>query len=419
MKSAKAVHKILIVLTAVFAVSTLFICVKTAQAKTNGYGSAIKDIYVRLSYGNNIWEYRYPDICYDSGLDSQLDKNFEKDFRGRLARQKAPLICSYILNGAKEKVEDIAKAIDIPPENAEVVFSPDSEIKFELKNDVTGKKVDTAKLLREIENCLKAGKSADIQIVPENTEAEFTAKSLKRSFNVRGQFSTGFSNSSPERKHNIALSLSCFNGMIIPPDTEISFNRTVGRRTEARGYKTAKIIVGGDFIEGLGGGVCQTSTTLYNALLLADVKITEQHKHSLAVSYVPPSFDAMVNISTADLKFKNDTGNFLYLKTWTENNRAYVRIYGENTEYKIVRKSTVTKTYETPREKLIKDTEGLYKDIYEGEKVIVIHSKPKTESIGELLYYKNGKLVKTVLIRKDIYSQLVGKEILGTAKRQK
>ena len=147
----------------------------------------------------------------------------------------------------------------------------------------------------------------------------------------------------------------------------------------------SKIIVGGEFVKGFGGGVCQSSTTLYHALLLADIKITEQHRHTLAISYVPPSFDAMVNISTADLKFLNDSGNFIFIKAWTEGNRAYVRIYGEKLVYTIKRRSTVLKVYEKPREKVVVDFEGKYRDIYEGERRVIIPSKQKIESMGELL----------------------------------
>ena len=418
-------NKILFLL-AVFGFCLLTVCINSSinAAAYDGFGnnislynSNIKDISVKLSYEKKTWEYKYPEIIYNGKIDSELDKKFEKDFRGRIARQKAPVICSYKLINAEEKLKEIAFEIDTEAVNAEVTFTPDSVKKFDIKNDIPGKKTDIKKLLNKISKQLGEGKSVNLNIVPEVINAKYTAQSLKNSFNIRQQFYTEFASSSPERKHNIALSLKQFNGMIIPPGTEISFNKTVGRRTEENGYKMAKIIVGGDFVEGIGGGVCQTSTTLYNALILSDIKISEYHNHTLAVSYILPSFDAMVNISTSDLKFCNNSGNFIYIKTWTENNRAYVRIYGDNMDYKIERKSTVTKTYETPKEKLITDPEGIYKNIYEGEKTVVIHSKPKTESVGELLYYRNGKLFKTVKLRKDVYAQLVGKEVIGTSKR--
>lgn len=95
--------------------------------------------------------------------------------------------------------------------------------------------------------------------------------------------------------HNIALAAEKINGCILADGEEFSFNGRVGARTESNGFLSAPIILEGDFVEGVGGGVCQASTTVYNAALLAGMEITEQHPHSLRVGYVEPSFDAMVS----------------------------------------------------------------------------------------------------------------------------
>ena len=110
---------------------------------------------------------------------------------------------------------------------------------------------------------------------------------------------------------------------------EFSFNYTIGERTERRGYKKAKIIVGGEFVDGVGGGVCQVSTTLYNAVLLAGLKVVECHPHSLPVSYVEPSFDAMVNSGWADLKFINDTHNPVIIRARADGAKLTIQIFGE------------------------------------------------------------------------------------------
>ncbi|HKL94383.1 MAG TPA: VanW family protein, partial [Clostridia bacterium] len=106
---------------------------------------------------------------------------------------------------------------------------------------------------------------------------------------LRATFSTTYSNSSPNRKHNIKLAASKLN-ITLYPDEIFSFNRIVGERSEARGFLTAHIILDGKFVDGVGGGVCQVSTTLYNCALLSDLEILCAHRHSLPVSYVAPSF---------------------------------------------------------------------------------------------------------------------------------
>ena len=411
----KRLHK-----SAIILYSAILICLLcTLCNSASAHGGGIKDIYVRLVYQDNVWQYRYPQIKYCGGIDEGIDKCFKKDYRGRIIRQYKNFRCSYKLKGAEKIVRQIARTIDCEPVDAQISFYPDKKNKFEIIKDQKGKRLDCAALISEIEKNLSAGKSADIIIKPQLIEADITEKSLNRALGIRAEFSTDFSSSPPQRKHNIALALSSFNGMIIPPLQEVSFNNTVGPRTMERGYKISKIISEGDFVEGYGGGVCQASTTLYNALLLSDIRIKEYHKHSLAVSYVPPSFDAMVNINTADLKFINSSGNYLFIKTWTDSNRAYVRIYGEKLNYTIKRKSTILKTYPTPKEIEITDNDNKYKDLYEGEKLIM-NSKPKIESMGELVYYDGGgNIIKTRLLRKDTYAEFVGKVITGKQKKRR
>ena len=416
----KTLHKTKILLQISFFISIFLflsgLCFNL-QANAKPVYSDIKNIYVRLTYNNTVWEYRFPEIEYKSGIDNAINNNFKKDYRGRILEQKDSFSCSYKLKKAEEKLKIIAKYIDTEPIKAEISFNPNSKKMFNIKDDIKGNRLNIEKHIKLINQNLSKGKSVDITIVPDKINAEVTTQSLKKATNIRSEFSTDFTYSIPERKHNIRLSLKQINGLVIKPDQSFSFNEIVGPRTKEKGYKTSKIISNGDFVEGVGGGVCQTSTTLYNALILSDVKILEQHRHTLLVSYIPPSFDAMVNINTSDLKFKNNTGNFLFIKTWTDENRAYVRIYGQKMDYIIKRKSTIIKEYQTPKEELIIDKEGKYKDLYEGERRIILHSKPKRETKGELLYYKQGKLIKTVMLRKDVYLQLIGKEVVGTAKK--
>ena len=132
---------------------------------------------------------------------------------------------------------------------------------------------------------------------------------------LRATFSTDYSKSSAERKHNVGLAAKSLDNVFVDAGGEFSFNKTVGERTYKRGYKSAKIIVNGEFTEGVGGGVCQVSTTLYNAALLAGLEISEVNQHSVAVSYVAPSFDAMVNSGSADLRFINRTHNPVIIRT--------------------------------------------------------------------------------------------------------
>ena len=234
---------------------------------------------------------------------------------------------------------------------------------------------------------------------------------------LRAEFSTTFANSSAERKSNIALATRSIDKYFLDVNGEFSFNRVVGARTQKRGYKTAKIIVGGKFIDGVGGGVCQVSTTLYNAVLLAGLKITEYHPHSLAVSYIEPSFDAMVNSNSADLRFENITRNPIIIYATATETMVKFSIYGEPMKEKFVRESIVKEYISPPEDEIIIDTKNEYPDLYEGEKQVLTYPKEGLISQANLLKVKNGKVVKIKEIRKDKYAPIRRVLIIGTSPR--
>ena len=186
---------------------------------------------------------------------------------------------------------------------------------------------------------------------------------------------------------------------------------------QARGYKKAKIIFNGAFIDGIGGGVCQVSSTLYNAALLSDLLITEYHSHSLPVSYVALSFDAMVNSGSADLRFINNTHNPVIIKTSADGSKLKISIYGEPPEYTIERKSVTVKTIAPPPEQILKDINGEYPDLYKGEKKVVSYGKNGYKSEGYVIKKKDGCADVKLKIRTDTYAAVRGIIIEGTAVR--
>ncbi|GAK00250.1 VanW family protein [Geomicrobium sp. JCM 19055] len=120
-----------------------------------------------------------------------------------------------------------------------------------------------------------------------------------------GSFSTSFDASTTGRVENIRLSTESIHRSILGPGDRFSFHEVVGPATAERGYQEANVIVDGEFTNGMGGGICQTSTTLYNAVERAGLDIVERHHHSLPISYVPEGDDAMVSWGWADFKFEN------------------------------------------------------------------------------------------------------------------
>lgn len=230
---------------------------------------------------------------------------------------------------------------------------------------------------------------------------------------LRSSFYTSYSSSTEERKSNIKLASKSLNGFFLDRGNEFSFNKVVGARTIARGYKQAKIIVQGEFVEGVGGGVCQVSTTLYNAVILAGLKVTEYHPHSLPVRYVMSSFDAMVNSGSADLRFVNNTLSPIYIKTYADDDMVKVEIYGSAMREKYVRKSRVLEIIPAPEEEIIVDEKGEYPFLRKGERKVLSYSKEGLVSEGVLVKVIDGKIISSNRIRKDRYNAQKGKIIEG------
>ena len=141
---------------------------------------------------------------------------------------------------------------------------------------------------------------------------------------VAAKYATTLQGRSANQRHNAFLACSKLNGAVIQPGAEFSFNRRVGSWSRDAGYRRAPVSYNGTLIDAWGGGVCQTSTTLYNAALLAGMAIEERHPHRFAPSYVPPGRDAAVAFSGVDLRFKNPYDVPLTLEAKFEGDRLTV-----------------------------------------------------------------------------------------------
>lgn len=157
--------------------------------------------------------------------------------------------------------------------------------------------------------------------------ATHTVEGLRLRTQKIAEYSTDCATSSPDRLHNIQLACAAINGITLPPGAEFSFNDTVGERTAERGYRQAGVIIDGEMTLGVGGGVCQVSTTLYNAAMLAGLRSVCVARHSFPVRYVVAGRDAMVSSAT-DLRFINDSTEPVYLFSHLVGDKVVVRILG-------------------------------------------------------------------------------------------
>lgn len=317
----------------------------------------------------------------------------------------------YTFFGLRELVDEICRTIDIQMLDATLTFDPQTKPWFHFTNERTGYLVEKERLYQKLWETLKEKPQLRIDIQPKVIKPQITRAYLEKFQNMRASFETNYQTSNANRKSNIKRSISEFNGLVIQPDTVYSFNTITGRRSTEKGYREANIIVNGEYVEAPGGGVCQSSTTLYNSLLLAGLEIVEVHPHTLVSNYVLNGFDAMVNFGSSDLKWKNTSGEPMYVRTYANGEVVGVEVFGRAKpgELKIKRSSMVLEKISPPADRVVEDA-GLFED----EKSYQTYPKEGCVVNSYLEFWKDGTLFTKKLIRQQKYKPVQGVLLKGT-----
>lgn len=284
--------------------------------------------------------FSYPEIGYKDNL-QKLVKAVKKG-------NSYTAEVSFYLNGLSEISHCICDEQSRPVTEPYAIFNA-SGTPFTYCAGSDGFKADRNKLVADVRASLSGG-FCDVKVEYKTLKRTETLSAVKNKTRLISAFTTYFDSSNFDRAHNIRLAAATVNGTVLAPGEVFSFNGVVGERTADRGFKSAKIIEKGEFVDGVGGGVCQVSTTLYNAALLAGCQITEFHPHSLAVSYVPPSCDAMVSGTYYDLKFKNSLSEKLYIRAAAGKGYVTFYFYGKSDGAQYSYASRVTGNIPAPEE---------------------------------------------------------------------
>lgn len=206
---------------------------------------------------------------------------------------------------------------------------------FLVEGGQTGEMVDVAASVQKLESFLKTewnGEAAELELALVTVEPKGTRAELEQVKDVLGTYTTSYKTSGKARSENVANGCSLINGTTLYPGEEFSAYEAVSPFSEENGYYLAGSYLNGMVVESLGGGICQVSTTLYNAVLRAEMEVTERHNHSMEVSYVAPSADAAIAESAGkDFKFVNNTEHPIYIEGYTVDKNITFTIYGVET----------------------------------------------------------------------------------------
>jgi vancomycin resistance protein YoaR len=247
-------------------------------------------------------------------------------------------------------------------------------------------------------------------VQPKRTTGDAQAMGIS---GVVGSFSTTYGGT-PGRLHNVALVSKLIDGTLIAPGSVFSFNGTTGARTAAKGFEVAPVIINGELQNGLGGGVCQVSTTTFNAAFFAGLPIVERTNHALYISHYPQGRDATVDYPGIDLKFRNDTDHWLLLRTFVGTGSLTVSLYGTPEHRRVEYETGALVVTGAMPVKRIKDP-----TLKKGEQEVVEGGAPRrATSVRRKVYDPSGKLLYDTTWRStyDAETEIVR---VGTKKKPK
>ena len=294
-------------------------------------------------------------------------------------------------------------------------FDPNLSDPFVIQKEQIGYHLDVDKAKQQILEYAAQGVSGSFELQPEVIQPAVIEAMLRENMQLRSIAQTEISSrSEPDRTENIRISSDKISGTVLKPGAEFSFNKTAEERTLKNGYRPAMELVYGYYETGIGGGVCQTSTTIYQAALLSELQITTRRSHAEPVAYTDPGVDATVYWTKdreLDFKFKNNTNHDLYIVARVKpgaSSRKLVTeviIYGEPLEPGVQHKLKTIKAevlYPPLEPKYVADKDGQHVYFKDEE---VEKSAAKEGAVVEtyLQKYVNGQLVEEKLVGKSTY----------------
>lgn len=369
----------------------------TGMSKSEAKAAILKEFPWSMTVEYDSDQYKVTDLMAEK-VDALLDEIY-KD--GSDPQESYTLDTS----GLDEKVKAEAAACgakwDKKAKNGSIDKFDAASGKFVFAGEENGFAIDQDKLAADISQALKDKKfDAKITATGSDVAPEISAASAKEKYKTISSFTTN-TTANQNRNTNVRLAAEAINGTVIKPGQEFSFNGTVGQRTEAKGYKGAAAYNNGEVVQEIGGGVCQVSTTLYNAVFKAGLKISSRRSHTFEPSYVTPGRDATVSWDQPDFKFINNSSTAIGLRASYADQKVTVSVYGipiledgitwDLDSKKVEDLGTPNPTYEEDQ------------TLQPGEEVI--KSKGSAGSRWETykVVYKNGKEISRELDHKITY----------------
>ena len=292
-----------------------------------------------------------------------------------------------------QEIESMKARWNKAAKNGSISSYDASSDSFTFAGEQTGIAINEEQLKSDIQSALSA-KQFDkvITVSASEVQPEYSTAAAKQKYKTIGTYTTNTTSNS-KRNTNIRLAAAALNGTIVGPGQEVSFNDTVGQRTEAKGYQGAAAYNNGEVVQEIGGGVCQVSTTLYNAALKAGMKISMRRSHTFEPSYVTPGMDATVSWGGPDFRFINTSSSAIGIKASYSNQTVTVSIYGvpvleDGVTYSL--EATKTETFDLPEPQYEED-----QTLQPGQEVVKSKGTQGSRWQVKLVVKKDGQVISS------------------------
>lgn len=280
---------------------------------------------------------------------------------------------------------------------------------------VTGLTVDltaTAQKINEMVQTDWNGGTLKVDAVVQITEPKYKEEDLEQITDCLGEYATGYNVNSVDRSQNLTNGTGFINGVVLLPGESLSLYDYLYPCTVENGYRGAIAYADGGYVDSIGGGICQIATTLYNALLKAELNVTERYPHSMTVSYVDPGWDAALSAGYKDLEFVNDTDYPVYVEAWAKNGQLYTALWGKDT-----RPANREVTYYHTIISQTPPGDPIYTEDPTLPQGVTVQDQDAYDAIKVELYKQvkiDGEVVETIKLHTDRYSASPAKIRVGT-----
>lgn len=397
-----------------------------ALAALESYEKNLGGQSIKLGIGDNVIEAKLSDLGVTFDNEDLVDEaigvghagNIVKRYKDQKDLQHSgktfPLSWQTNEDTVRTYVENNCTKYDKKAQNASLTRENGA---FNFVAGTEGLELNVDSAVRTISDYLENSWTSDntevLNLETQVTEPEGSAEELENIKDLLGSFTTSFSTSGSNRCKNVSSGASHINGTVLYPGEEFSAYETVSPFTEANGYAMAGSYLNGEVVDSMGGGICQVSTTLYNAVLRAELNVTERSPHSMTVHYVDLSEDAAIAGTYKDFKFVNSTEYPIYIEGYTTSDKKITfNIYGKET-----RDKNRTISFESQMVSETPATTILQEDAGQGIGYKAVSSKGSSGYVAEL--YKivkvNGVETDRIKVNKSTYKGTNRVVTYGTA----